>query len=455
MKLTMRKHLYITRHRINKLIISILIAFGIICVQILISSFAFPNTYIADINVCGKTEKQIKTLLTQKSTEPIKIKIKDRIYRFSNQNLGISIDTDNITQKVFTPNRTWFPKNVVLYINSLFKRHDINNLLIFSDLFKTYFDDTVFDFSSGTDEILLNQKSKTLSYTKNEEKYRVNTEHLQFLLEHNFYLSNIIEPALTQLPSRAQLTVEASNEKIEQVWSKPLRLHLTGLKNKPDIILTADDLKNILLITINENSGFPSIEINDSALMNILNSRSLIKSFPIGLTFSPIRTKSIMLEAIRMRLANNVIESINIPLDGGPKTDGTKAAKYIEADLTEQSMYLFHNGYIDDSFRISSGLYFPTPTGEFKILNKLDKAYSDIYHVWMPWWMAFGYNQESNAYFGIHELPYTVADDGKIKLPSRNLIGSPSTGGCIALDIGTAKKVYDWADIGTPVYIFK
>jgi lipoprotein-anchoring transpeptidase ErfK/SrfK len=99
-------------------------------------------------------------------------------------------------------------------------------------------------------------------------------------------------------------------------------------------------------------------------------------------------------------------------------------------------------------------LEYPTPVGEFTILNKAGIGYSDIYDVWMPWWMGFNYSNELHAYFGIHELPYKLSGNNVIRRPA-NFIGSPHTGGCVALGVGDAQEVYKFADIGTKVVIYQ
>ncbi len=143
-----------------------------------------------------------------------------------------------------------------------------------------------------------------------------------------------------------------------------------------------------------------------------------------------------------------------IPNNQKPNTDGTKKNKYIEIDISQQKMYLFEKGVLKKSYRVSTGLYYPTPTGVFTIFNKNLNAYSSIYHVWMAYWMAFYIDPYLKASFGIHELPYWYDASGKKKFRPRDFIGSPHTGGCVALDIGKAQEVYAFADVGTSVYIF-
>lgn len=108
------------------------------------------------------------------------------------------------------------------------------------------------------------------------------------------------------------------------------------------------------------------------------------------------------------------------------------------------------------TFKASTGLYYPTPIGKFTILNKAVNAFSSIYNVWMPYWMAFSYGSDVNAYFGIHELAYAEPTNGATPLPiPQTAVNEPSTGGCVALAHQDAKEVYAFADIGTPVVIFQ
>lgn len=122
--------------------------------------------------------------------------------------------------------------------------------------------------------------------------------------------------------------------------------------------------------------------------------------------------------------------------------------KYIDVSLTYQNVVIFQDGKPLKAFLISSGikgLY--TPIGTFKIENKHPRAWSKNYGLWMPYWMAFLPSGE----MGIHELPEWP---GGYK-EGANHLGTPASHGCIRLGIGSAKEVYDWAEIGTPVVIHK
>jgi hypothetical protein len=120
--------------------------------------------------------------------------------------------------------------------------------------------------------------------------------------------------------------------------------------------------------------------------------------------------------------------------------------KYIDIDLESQVMILFQDGLALDAYPISSGKRgMETPKGEFAIRNKAARPWSKAYGLYMPNWMAL----VPDGKFGIHELPEWP---GGYK-EGANHLGIPVSHGCVRLGVGPAKRVFDWADMGTPVSI--
>lgn len=126
--------------------------------------------------------------------------------------------------------------------------------------------------------------------------------------------------------------------------------------------------------------------------------------------------------------------------------------KFIEVNKSNQRAYLFENGKLVRELVISTGITWETPAGSFKVLNKVPMtiSYSRIWY--MPWYLPIG-TINGPYYFGFHEIPYQVSYNGMIYSRDPETIGSPATGGCIQVLKGQAKELYDWADVGMPVYI--
>ncbi|EKE19260.1 MAG: ErfK/YbiS/YcfS/YnhG family protein [uncultured bacterium] len=123
-----------------------------------------------------------------------------------------------------------------------------------------------------------------------------------------------------------------------------------------------------------------------------------------------------------------------------------KEGKYIDINISKQMMVIFENSQALDAYLISSGMRgMETPTGMFKIENKAARAWSSKYSLWMPNWMAILPSGE----IGIHELPVWPGGFQE----GANHLGIPVSHGCVRLGPGIAKRVFDWAEIGTPVFV--
>jgi len=119
--------------------------------------------------------------------------------------------------------------------------------------------------------------------------------------------------------------------------------------------------------------------------------------------------------------------------------------KKIVIHLGSQTMDIIEHGVVLSTFKISSGKRgMETPTGTFAVLSKNKRAYSKTYGLYMPYWMAF-----TTLGHGIHELPEWP---NGYKEGERHL-GAPVSHGCVRLGVGSAQRVYDWAEIGTSVEV--
>jgi len=126
---------------------------------------------------------------------------------------------------------------------------------------------------------------------------------------------------------------------------------------------------------------------------------------------------------------------------------GMFPGKYIDVNLKKQVLYLMNGTTMEAEFRVSTGKWsMQTPIGTYTITKKDPRAYSATYKLYMPYWMSFIGNK-----YGVHELPEWP---GGMKEGESHL-GTPVSHGCIRLGIGSAKTVYDWTEIGTPINIHK
>ena len=123
--------------------------------------------------------------------------------------------------------------------------------------------------------------------------------------------------------------------------------------------------------------------------------------------------------------------------------------KRIEIDLPEQRLRAYEDETVVYDFTCSSGMTStPTIAGQFQVLFKEPEAYAQRWSLEMPYFMAIYYEGPDFAN-GIHELP--IRADGQRLWAS--VLGWPASYGCIILDVGDAKKLYDWAPVGTLVRV--
>ncbi len=120
----------------------------------------------------------------------------------------------------------------------------------------------------------------------------------------------------------------------------------------------------------------------------------------------------------------------------------TTADKHIEVDLTKQHLYAFEGSNKVYDFAVSTGKWFPTPTGTFYIWTKIksqlmsggNPAAGDYYYLPNVPWVEFFSNDEvaKSRGFSLHGTYW------------HNNFGHPMSHGCVNMTIADAKTIYDW-----------
>jgi len=118
--------------------------------------------------------------------------------------------------------------------------------------------------------------------------------------------------------------------------------------------------------------------------------------------------------------------------------------KHIFVDLANQKLTAYEGKKAVLSFPVSTGKWYPTPTGDFRIWVKLRYAHME------------GGNPATGTYYSLYNIPYTmffyndsVSKDRGFSLHGaywHNNFGYPMSHGCINIRPVDSKKLYDWAD---------
>lgn len=127
----------------------------------------------------------------------------------------------------------------------------------------------------------------------------------------------------------------------------------------------------------------------------------------------------------------------------GDKLEIPTEGKFIAADLEAMKITLYQNGKEFAVVPIGTigrnGAAWETPRGSYKIETKERTHFSSIGEVYMPYSMQF------NGNYFIHGWTY---------YPDGTPVSVEFSGGCIKLKNPDAEKIYNFAEIGTPVYVF-
>lgn len=130
----------------------------------------------------------------------------------------------------------------------------------------------------------------------------------------------------------------------------------------------------------------------------------------------------------------------------------TGASKYVEVDLAKQHMWAYsdHNVVYDSPITSGAiGAGYPTVTGAFSIQGKntnrhlIGNAYGPRYNydVFVHYWMPF------SGGYGLHDASWRHGNFG-----GQDYIHDGSHG-CVNLPDATATWLYNWTEVGTPVWV--
>ncbi|MCX6791789.1 MAG: L,D-transpeptidase, partial [Candidatus Gottesmanbacteria bacterium] len=351
---------------------------GLFCINILLlfllysNIFTYPNTFIGSTNVSGKTAGQIRTILnTQQAVLP-KIQVKDRTYQYTYNQLGVVVDENRALSDVFSPNRKFFPVNSMYFIRSLFTKNTIPAPVVFTQAFDQFVSDMTFNFGDSPDSVSVDPETKSIMVTGTSEAYRFDKNSLLTLITTHFGdYTHPIYPQLNKVTNETINQVTDVNQKLGSIFSQPIMVYLDMGGSTQAVELKEEDIRAATNITISPGTLRVSISVNPTVLNRVLTGRLHASGIPIRDNIVTQNVQNDFLKAIQLRYAGLVIGAVSTRPDDGPNTDGSVAGKYIEVDISQQKMYLFENGNVYQTYKVSTGLDYPTPVGQFTILNKV------------------------------------------------------------------------------------
>lgn len=120
--------------------------------------------------------------------------------------------------------------------------------------------------------------------------------------------------------------------------------------------------------------------------------------------------------------------------------------QYIEVDLSEQRLYAYKNGALDNTFLVSTGVAkYPTPEGLTTVTKKLPT------HDY-----KWSYGEDHPDNYDLKDVPWNLRFRPNYFIHNaywHNNFGHRMSHGCVNVNLENSKWIYDWTPLGTSVWI--
>lgn len=397
------------------------------------------------LDISNLTEGQGSKILYEAISKPIYLNIKSKSRAVTLEEIGVSLDSTKLKQLT----KTCRSKTLQLFCKS-------NNI----------------GETSAGDVIVIDREKLSLYLDDLEAE-------LQFLADNTItsfedYTFRAVSPEATVVLDRSQFLNKRELMEMlsEERLTISLDLTLENLSNQKAVTETLiNQMSYPLLIKYGRNPIYIPTDLVSSFLGTIQkdeNTYGIVKEDEIQKYLNELHDQYanedvIVLEkeavdaiqrALLFRATNYEINNaVILPIEGKPASGGELHDVYLEVVKSQQRLYRFENGELVKTYVVSTGLTWETPPGEYQVLGKQKMTISYFGNWYMPHYLpigtVYGYR------FGFHAIPYHLDATGNIYSRDPNTMGSPATGGCIQLTPEEARELFEWAEVGTPVYIYE
>lgn len=459
---------------IFSLTVVLLISFGLIfSYQKSYAGKIYKNVYFSNIDLGGKTKQEAEIILKDHLntilSESIEIKADSKTVKVRLADSGLSFDYQKAIEESYRVGRSGtFLSNILYSSETLF---NVKTMEISPYVDQKKYDEflkiAVEQLNTEPKDASMEIENGQISLSEGINGQIADTSKLidQILGLTNHDLLAVHLNTITAEPSIKTADFSEAQSQAETILAKKFHFSFNGKVYTPSV----QEIGNWIDVK-SDDSGKYQATLNDTKVKAYLN--TVAKNFEIKKKDRKINSltgevidegvnglyldKDKTLTAIRQNMGASSI-TIELPTyeEAAAEVKVTPAegfvpgrfeGKYIDVDLTQQKLCQIEGNNIVACYTISSGKpSMPTPTGTFQIQNKSRRQWSNKYGLWMPFWQGF------NGPYGLHELPewpngYKEGQDH---------LGHPVSHGCVRLGIGDAETVFNWTEIGTPVYIHK
>lgn len=420
---------------LNTLLVLLILGLSVYLATMFLKNFVYPNTYLADVDMSSKNRNQVEQFLQSQSQQTVELKISNRIYRFSYEDMGVYYSQEAAYNDIFEPNSNIFLR-VPNYLSSYSTERIISPPLKFSQDYYSFIDSSVFTFIDAQ--------------TNEGKQYMMNAETLKTQLELHFGSDQPIEVGLREY-TQTEIDPSLYARRLNAIIDEPVELIVTDGQKSSEVTLSRAEVMGVSSVRMDPNTAAVDISINSSSLNDIIQQyKTQIEGADSDRIKEHIRQDFINL--LRNRLEGQDADVIMAHVSDTTNTNGDRAERYIEIDLSEKMVYLFDTGKLVETVPALSDICSALEPGEHTVIQKTRSLYAADDDVWVPYWVGFSLNDNTNTILGINEAPYRKEDNrGKPQIKE----GVPQSKACVSLPIGRAENVYGFSSIHMPVYIFE
>ncbi len=220
---------------------------------------------------------------------------------------------------------------------------------------------------------------------------------------------------------RSELSVEIDDTQVKG-WVQSIANEI-NIQPKTKKIVVADGTTSV------EQEGQDGLAVNqDKANVAVIEAMRTGRDLSFDLTAGPVAFKTATTYA-----------------------GGLSDARYIEINLSSQRLWAYQDHKVIYSSPVTSGATgagFPTVTGTFHIYYKTTNTYLNgrpygyNYNVFVQYWMPFYLG------YGMHDASWRNSFGGQDYY-------NGGSHGCVNMPLATAAFLYNWADVGTTVWVHK
>ena len=436
----------------------------------------YPGVTIAGHNVAFKTRSETMAIVNKlESRHDLTIALGEKRYRVKSDQLGANRDTSASVDAAYRIGRET-PSPLIGIISAL--RQGKTGFAYTLDIIKLK--QFAAQLTSEIGRAPVNAKVEivdgSIVATPDQDGIEINQSELTRVLQDALAEGKDKSVALTPSTVKADVQLEETKPAIDQakeLMAQDVAFQYEGNLYRP----TPAEVANWLVFPVKPVGGDKavlSVDVDEAKIRGYIQSvANAIDKAPVskkvtikngvssidqegqdGLAMNQDEAVGALMTALRNKtaLAFNVSTRPVAHKTQYNRVTTLDVGRYIEINLSTQQLWVYQDSQVIYSSPITSGatgMGFPTVTGLFSIYSKatniwLDgRAYGEKYNyrVLVDYWMPF------YAGYGLHDA-----------WRWRTTFGGPDyyyngSHGCVNLPIATATFIYNWAEIGTPVWV--